>query len=482
MRLTSATRAFVALVLSAVMALGAVGGPLAQSAHAEVRKADVIAGSSMEERGVSAAQCPSIDATYTIVVDANGTVYFERDANTATQIASITKVMCALVALDQAPLDTQVTVSARAAEVGESSANLAEGDEMTLETALKALMIPSGNDAAIAIAESVGHLVIEQAQESGATLTASDGSIIGGDTDDDALSVFVALMNQKAEELGCTDTVFENPHGLDDGEFAGSHHSTASDVAKFCAAAMANDTFRSIVSTDEAIIQVTRSGEVADITLESTDELLGVLEGACGIKTGFTDLAGACFAGACERDGVELYAIVLNSSSEAQRFTDAETLFEWVFDNLETYTLAHSDQTAQMTIDGEVRDVPVVAEVAQTCWLDRTVKATFAEPDASVRVFALAGNVSQSFEFYEPSGTVNVGDVLGRATFYQRNEVIATVDIVACENSVAPDFIQGIGIWWRRLVSSVTGGQEAAQSVILNDTPLIYDKQALPSA
>lgn len=468
-----------AAALCAVLVASALTIPLADQAWAEVRKSDLIVGSSMEQRGVSAARCPSIDADYAIVVDANGTVYFERDATTPTQIASITKVMCALVALDQAPLDTQVTVSARAAEVGESSANLAEGDVMTLETALKALMMPSGNDAAIAIAESVGHLLMSKAQESGSTLTASDGSAITGNTDDDALAVFVALMNQKAAELGCTDTVFENPHGLDDGEFSGSHHSTAADVAKFCAAAMANDTFRSIVSTDETTIQVTRDGQTADIVLESTDELLGVLDGACGIKTGFTDLAGACFAGACERDGVELYAIVLHSSSEAQRFTDAETLFEWVYDNLTTYTLAHSDQTAQMTINGEVRDVPVVAEVAQTCWPDKTVRATFADPDASVEVFALAGNISQSFEFYEPSGTVNAGDVIGKATFYQRNTVVATVDVVACENSVAPDFLQGIGIWWNRLIGNITGSADTAQSVVLNDTPLIYDKQSL---
>ncbi|WP_165171746.1 D-alanyl-D-alanine carboxypeptidase family protein [Adlercreutzia sp. ZJ242] len=450
-------------LLCASMAMGPCALALADAdaAWADVRRTDVIAGTAMEQRGIAAAACPSIDAERAIVVDADGKVYFERNASDPAQIASITKVMTAVVALDAAPLDTPVTVSALAAEVGESSAHLQEGDVMPLGEALKALMIPSGNDAAIAIAESVGK------------------AVLGGSTDEKALAAFVEAMNAKAAELGCTDSVFTNPHGLDDGEWEGKLHSTAADVAKIAAYAMGNETFRSIVGTEAAAIEVERDGEKASIELESTDELLGVYEGACGIKTGFTNQAGACFAGAATRDGVELYAIVLKSSSEAQRFVDTTTLFDWVYDNRVTYALAHAAESVSVTLGGAQVDAPVVAEVAHADWPDRTVKATFADPAASVEVFALDGNVSESFEFDEPKGDVKVGDVLGRATFHQGNEVVAQVDLVACEDVAAPGVFEGIGIWWDRFIKGFTGEPTMADSVVLNDVSLIYDKQAL---
>ena len=138
------------------------------------------------------------------MVDTNGTVYFERNADDAACIASVTKIMTGVVALDAVAsgltsLDSTITVSADAAAVGESSAGLQEGDTMTLKTALYALLVPSGNDAAIAIAESVGAAL----RSSG---TAS------GDSD---VKAFVAQMNATAQKLNCTNTVYENPHGLD---------------------------------------------------------------------------------------------------------------------------------------------------------------------------------------------------------------------------------------------------------------------------
>ena len=123
-------------------------------AFADVRKADVVYGPTVDARGLAVAQCPSIDAEYAMVMGADGTVYFERNAQSPTQIASITKIMTGVVALDAVEdgllsLDSPVTVSAAAAAVGESSAGLQEGDVMNLDAALKALLVPSGNDAAV---------------------------------------------------------------------------------------------------------------------------------------------------------------------------------------------------------------------------------------------------------------------------------------------------------------------------------------------
>ena len=442
------------------MALGF--GFAAPAAYADVRKADVIYGVSVDSRGLSVAQCPSIDAEYALVMDSEGTVYFERNAADSTQIASITKIMTALVALESAPLDTVVTTSARAATVGESSASLAEGDTMTLEIALNALLLSSGNDAAIAIAESVGRVI------------AGDAAL----SDEDAYDVFVERMNTRAAELGCTDTVFENPHGLDDGIWQGSHHSCAADVGIMAQAVMKNDTFRSIVATPSTTIDVTRAdGSLASLYLESTDEMLkNGFDGACGIKTGFTALAGWSFAGAANREGVERYAIVIHSTSEAQRFTDAQTLLDWVYEHTGDYRLVNTSQTTASDVNGSSADVPVVAEVAHTEWIDRTVKATVADPDQVIDIFDLNGNISQSVEYDELTGNVHAGDKIGTLTFKQRNSVMATVDLIAAEDVNAPDLFEGIGVWWDRLFRGFSGQSTVAESVLYNETPLVVDK------
>lgn len=449
---------FLACALACALALS--GAAWTVPAFADVRKADVVYGQTVDARGLAVAQCPSIDAEYAMVMGADGTVYFERNAQSPTQIASITKIMTGVVALDAVEdgllsLDSPVTVSAAAAAVGESSAGLQEGDVMNLDAALKALLVPSGNDAAVAIAETIGALM-----EPGAS---------------DPEAVFVSAMNAKAQELGCTDTVYDNPHGLDFDAYAGDLHSTAADVAKVVQYAMTNDTFRAAVGGGSTTIQVTRAdGAKADIYLETTDGFFDIYEYAIGVKTGVTLLAGPSFAGAANKDGRELYAIVINSSSEAQRFEDAKSLCEWVYQHEISYQLANSPETA--TMNGT--EVPVVAEVAHSGWIDKTVKATLRDPAAAVTIFDLNGNVSQSLEFDELAGNVKEGDKVGTITFKQRNTVIATMDLVACEDVDAPDFFVGVGVWWDRLFRSFSGGQEVARSITLNETPLVIDKTA----
>ncbi len=465
-----------ALIFAVALLLGGAHAALFSTdlAYGDVRKTDTVMGQSMESRGLKATLCPSVSAEYVYLVDSNGKVYFERNADTPAQIASITKIMTAIVAYENAPLDLQITVSSRAATVGESSAGLWAGDTLSLADALKALMIPSGNDAACAIAECVGaHMIGEEVPEVSLALGDSEEATAKRDR---AQAAFVKKMNDKAAEIGCTDTVFENPHGLDFDQFAGNLHSTAKEVSLIAAYAMNIDDFKDIVDMAEATFAVNRSGENVDITVKTTDELLGKYEGSCGIKTGNTTLAGPCFAGACERDGITLYAIILKATTEAQRFVDATNLYSWVYNNHITYKLAHSDESIPMTRNGVTEEVPVVAEVALSGWLDKTVPATFADPNATVDIFALDGNVSQSFEFFEPGGGVGVGDVIGRATFFQANKEIASVDIVACESVAGPNIVEGIQIWWEKLMRAFSGQPDRAQSVIINDVELTVDK------
>ena len=111
-------------------------------------------------------------------------------------------------------------------------------------------------------------------------------------------------------------------------------------------------------------------------------------------------------------------------------------------------------------------------------WIDRTVPATFADPECAVEVFDLNGNVSQTVQFNELHGTVKAGQVVGTVTFKQRNQVIATQDLVACKDVAAPNFFEGIGIAFDRFMRGFSGGDKTATSQLLNTTPLIVDKTA----
>ena len=129
-----------------------------------------------------------------------------------------------------------------------------------------------------------------------------------------------------------------------------------------------------------------------------------------------------------------------------------------------------------MTWGTSTKDVPVVAEVAHADWPDKTIKATFSEPDGALDVFSLKGNVSCTMEFNTVSGNVREGDKVGTAVFKQHNETLATVDLIACEDVAAPNPLEAVGIWVSRLFSGFTGAQSVAESVDLNDTPLINDR------
>ncbi len=435
------------------------------AAFADVKNTDVILGETVESQGFTVSDCPNINAQFAYVVSEDGTVYFERSSYSETQIASVTKIMTALVALKYGDLqNSTITVSEKAATIGESSAKLQTGDTMNLETALKCLMIVSGNDAAQAIAESLGNEVGNKLKDEGVE------NVPNG-----AYDAFVFAMNKIAQDLGMDNTVFTNPHGLDDEEYAGNLHSCARDVSLMCQEAMNYSIFKDIVATHQTTTTIKRDGKSVDIDLESTDELLETYESACGIKTGFTNLAGACFAGASNKNNSLLYAIVLHSDTEAQRFVDAQTLFDWVYDNTISYPLVHSSQTTTyQDTEGASTTVPVVAEVSHKGWVNETFKATIADPNQSIDVFKLKGNVSQNVQFDEISSDVHFGDKVGTITFMQHNEVIASVDLVAAEDCRGPNFFEGIGVWWDRLFRGFSGEQKEASSVVINQTPLIY--------
>ena len=413
-------------------------------AGAQVLTTDNICGKAADARGIAAEDLPDIDASNAFVIGKNGTVYYARSADEQVKIASITKVMTAILAVENCKMDEKITVSNAAAAVGNSTAGLLEGDELTVEQALRGLMIPSGNDAAIALAEHVGKKLDPKTK--------------------DAVATFVKAMNEQAKKLGCTGTLFENPHGLDFDEWAGDMHSTAHDVALMMQEAMKDDTIREVMASKDPWIEVTGAdGSDHSHSMDTHNVLLGQ-DGNIGGKTGTTDDAGYCFASAYNRDGDEIYTVVLNSSTTDQRFADTATLASWYYDHKVTVDIAN---TQKKTANGN----PLMARVSQTDWTDKTIDATLADPTAQATVFSLAGEVTEKVSYDDLSGTVHVGDKVGSVTLKQDGTKIAVMDLVADEEGTGPNPIEWLLVKLDRLGRRIDNRPLTAESETVAKAP-----------
>lgn len=413
-------------------------------AGAQVLTTDNICGKAADARGIAAEDLPDIDASNAFVMGKNGTVYYARSADEQVKIASITKVMTAILAVENCKMDEKITVSNAAAAVGNSTAGLLEGDELTVEQALRGLMIPSGNDAAIALAEHVGKKLDPKTK--------------------DAVATFVKAMNERAKKLGCTGTLFENPHGLDFDEWAGDMHSTAHDVALMMQEAMKDDTIREVMAIKDPWIEVTGAdGSDHSHSMDAHNVLLDQ-DGNIGGKTGTTDDAGYCFASAYNRDGDEIYTVVLNSSTTDQRFADTATLASWYYDHKVTVEIAN---TQKKTANGN----PLMARVSQTDWTDKTIDATLADPTAQATVFSLAGEVTEKVSYDDLSGTVHVGDKVGSVTLKQDGTKIAVMDLVADEEGTGPNPIEWLLVKLDRLGRRIDNRPLTAESETVAKAP-----------
>jgi D-alanyl-D-alanine carboxypeptidase (penicillin-binding protein 5/6) len=232
---------------------------------------------------------------------ATGEVLFEQNADAPRPPASITKILTALVILERGQLEDTVLVSQEAASVGGYRLGLRRGQRISLRDLLAAILIRSANDASEAAAEHVGR----------------------------GVSAFVALMNAKAQELGMHHSHFENPHGLDEP----GHYTTARDMAVLTRAAMEHPAFAELVRTRETTVKIWQPGPRGLLqrarAIQTHNKLLGRLEGADGVKTGYTDAAGRCLVASASRGGQRMIAVLLK---DPQRWTDAATLLEFGFE------------------------------------------------------------------------------------------------------------------------------------------------------
>ena len=322
----------------------------------------------------------STSAAAAILVDADsGRVLYEQNADAKMLIASTTKIMTALVAIREGELSDVVTVKREATLTEGSSMYLKEGEQLTLETLLYGLMLCSGSDAAVAIAEHVG------------------GSQAG----------FVRLMNETARELGMAHTSFANPNGLD----AETHYSTARDMAVLACAAMENETFARIVST--------RTVTIGGRTMTNHNKLLSWSEGCIGLKTGYTKAAGRTLVSCMEKNGQRLVAVTLQDGND---WADHQALYEYGFAAYPARRLAVLGQP--------LRRVSVKGGVQKTMAL--VAAESFSWPVAEGEGLETRLELSSAL-----AAPLAAGTKVGQAVFTLDDTEIGRVDLL-CGESLAP--------------------------------------------
>ena len=222
---------------------------------------------------------------------------FEKDAYTKCAMASTTKILTSLIVIEKCDLSSEVEISKKAATTGGSTLGITAGQKMTIESLLYGLLLRSGNDTAVALAEYIG------------------GSVEG----------FSKIMNEKAKNIGLKNSNFVTPHGLDDDE----HYTTAYDLAILTNYALKNKVFLKIVGTKQININIGGNQRI----LNNTNELLGVVQGVYGVKTGFTGNAGRCLVTACKRGDLDIIVVVLGADTKNIRGRDSKKIIEYVFEN-----------------------------------------------------------------------------------------------------------------------------------------------------
>lgn len=343
-----------------------------------------------EEVSTSARACVVIDQR-------SGQVLLSHNMDEPLPMASTTKVMTALLALEQGDLSAPVTASRNAFGVPGTSIYLSLGETLTLEQMLYGLMLSSGNDAAVAIAEH-----------------------IGGTVDD-----FCRMMTQRAQTLGCTNTCFRTPHGLP----CEGHYTTAHDLALIAREAMTHATFRQIVSTTRA--KIPWEGRSYDRVLNNKNRLLTSYEGATGIKTGYTRKAGRCLVFGAQRNDMAIIGVVLNCPDW---FDEAARLMDLAFGQFESVTL--------LTAGEFLRTIPVDSSGG------RTVNAVLASDLTAV----VPRNALPQLVVDLPdtlTAPIRQGDVLGQAHLFWMNESVCTADLIADTDVPRDDFASRWQSWWQ---------------------------------
>lgn len=350
---------------------------------------------------------PQVTARSAVVMDAlTGEVLYQRCMNERRYPASTTKIMTLITALesDKAGFSDAVKISGTAADMEGSTMWLERGERYRLEDLLYGMMLVSGNDAAVAVAEHVA------------------GSV----------PKFAKRMTEKAREIGAENTRFVNSCGLHDPR----HYTTAYDLARITAYGYQNPTFRKIVSTKERRVPLMKPPFSRE--LENENMLLWIYKGANGVKTGYTDDAGRCVVTAAERDGIQLIAVVLDG---AYMWNDSIAMLDYGFRHIEGRDFVKKGETlASVAVaGGESETVGLAAE--------KTLRLPVPNGDAS----AYRREIKAPRKVEAP---VRRGEKIGEAVYYYRGKKLGSVALLA-EGNVGREnsFLAGVSRFWHKITA-----------------------------
>ncbi len=354
---------------------------------------------------------PDTAARSAILINADtGRILYEKNDHEKMYPASMTKMLTAMVVLDNMDITETITVDYSINEIpwDSSRAGVKVGEVLTVENVIRGLIIPSGNDIANAAASAV-----------------AKKNLGSGITYNEAMEYFAGLMNEKARALGCTESNFVNPHGYHDD----NHYTTAYDLSLIAKAAMEYDTIREI-STETSFSgngagkqKYNVDGDTNEYTWYSHNELItnggNYYEYATGIKTGFTDQAGDCLAASATKDNENLIAIIMDSEDPG-RWQDAKNLFEWAFENYDMVEYRQAGVAATAKLEGHNRlkgdTVDLTIENAMTEYMT-------AEEAASVVTEIIYDNGGEAI-----MAPAEQGAKVGRLRFSLNGEFIGETD------------------------------------------------------
>lgn len=364
---------------------------------------------------ISFADEVSITSRSAILVEVStGRILYEKRSTEKMWPASTTKIMTAILVIENCKLDDMVTVTETAIEnipSGYVTCDLQVGEQISVKDLLNALMIKSANDAAYVLAEHVGGSIDE----------------------------FSDMMNQKARELGCTGTHFVNPNGVHNE----SHYSTAYDLYLIATYAMKNETFRSLVIQTDNILPATNKYPNTDRTLKTTNALINpeseyYYKNAIGIKTGYTSQAGNCLVSEASRDGLEFIAVVLNGD----RFSDSIKLLDYAYDNF-TLTKVKEKNTVVDTIEienatKETKMLDLLIDNSITVINNKSIDINQIIPEIKLREELVApiksgeeiGTIKYKVDDIEYSAKLLAASDVEEKTYYETILIIGTVLLI----------------------------------------------------
>lgn len=330
---------------------------------------------------------PNITADYAILIEAaTGRAIYEKNADEKAYPASTTKMLTCVLAIEKGDLDKTLSVSQRAAWTEDPYVGFQQGDMLKERDLLKALMMVSDNSSAVVLAEGIG------------------GSVEG----------FAKMMNDKAKEIGLTNSHFVTPNGLPDDD----HYSTARDMAKIAAYGWHNEKFREFSGTEMDTIEWV-SPVNKRMVVKNSNKLLGTMPGVNGIKTGWTNAAGGCLAASAKRDGVQLIAVVLHSDDVNTRFTEAGKLLEYGFSKVKKMKSMDKSRTERTVLVSHGEGFKVTAH-----------------PQEDVKFPLLQGDSEKDYTIkISGSGVVEApiekGQRVGQATVYYKGKKLNSIPMVA---------------------------------------------------